>query len=210
MRLAWTENELRRIGDAEELEIAPVRRGTGRASRPIWVVRYGDDLYVRAAYVEASGWHRIARASGQARISAGGVEKDVTVQDADPGVLDAVDAAYRRGKGKSPGVLMAAFGDRPAEKITTREISTFLRKLDSEGVSPRSVNKNRQVLSAIFGFACRVDTHNLPSIPVAGTAKRREPLAAVLDFYEPEEVERIASAAADGSHRGAQPTNLSA
>jgi integrase len=105
---------------------------------------------------------------------------------------------------------MAAFGDRPAEKITTREISTFLRKLDGEGVSPRSVNKNRQVLSAIFGFACRVDTHSLPSNPVAGTTKRREPPAAVLDFYEPEEVETIASAAADGSHRGAQPANLSA
>jgi len=119
-------------------------------------------------------------------------------------------APHRRGKGKSPGVLMAAFGDRPAARITTREVSTFLRKLDTEGVSPRSVNKNRQVLSAIFGYACRVDTHSLPSNPVAGTTKRREPPAAVLDFYEPEEVEMIASAAADGSHRGAQPANLSA
>jgi site-specific recombinase XerD len=101
-------------------------------------------------------------------------------------------APHRRGKGKSPGILMAAFGDRPAAKITTREVSTFLRKLDTEGVSPRSVNKNRQVLSAIFGYACRVDTHGLPSNPVAATTKRREPPAAVLDFYEPEEVETIA------------------
>lgn len=116
---------------------------------------------------------------------------------------------HRRGGGKSPGVLMAAFGDRPAAKITTRDVSTFLRRLDTEDVSPRSVNKNRQVLSAIFGYACRGDTHGLPSNPVAGTTKRREPPAAVLDFYEPEEVETIASAAADGSHRGAQPSNLS-
>jgi hypothetical protein len=80
---AWTDNELRRIGGAEELEIAPVHRdGTWRASRPIWVVRDGDDLYVRAAYGSGSGWHRIARASGQARISAGGAEQDVTVEDA--------------------------------------------------------------------------------------------------------------------------------
>lgn len=44
--LAWTDNELRRIGDAEELEIAPLRRDrTRRAPRPIWVVRAGDDLY---------------------------------------------------------------------------------------------------------------------------------------------------------------------
>ncbi len=45
---------------------------------------------------------------------------------------------------------MATFGDRPVVKITTREVSAFLRKLDGEGVSPRSVNKNRQVLSAIW------------------------------------------------------------
>jgi hypothetical protein len=33
---AWTDNELRRIGGAEELEITPVRRdGTRRAPRPI-------------------------------------------------------------------------------------------------------------------------------------------------------------------------------
>jgi integrase len=61
----------------------------------------------------------------------------------------------------------------------------------------------------MFGFACRTDTHSLPTNPVTGTAKRREPPAAVLDFYEPEEVETIASAAADGSHRGQQPSNLS-
>jgi hypothetical protein len=48
---AWTDQDLRRIGDAEELEIAPVRRtGELRRATPIWVVRAGEDLYVRAAY----------------------------------------------------------------------------------------------------------------------------------------------------------------
>jgi hypothetical protein len=97
----WTDNELRRIGDADELEIAPVRRdGTTRTPRPIWVVRAGDDLYVRAAYGAKSGWHRIAQASGRARISAGGVEKDVTVKTADIGMFDAVDTAYREKYGR--------------------------------------------------------------------------------------------------------------
>jgi integrase len=117
-------------------------------------------------------------------------------------------APHRRGNGRSPGVLMTAFGDRPAAKITTREVSAFLRGLDRQGVSPRSVNKNRQVLSAIFGYACRADTHNLQANPVAATTKRREAPPAVLDFYEPAEVETIASAAAEGAHRGAQPANL--
>ena len=56
--------------------------------------------YETDAYGAGSGWYRIARASGHARISAGGVEKDVTVEDADSGVLDAVDAAYREKYGR--------------------------------------------------------------------------------------------------------------
>ena len=93
---AWTDDELQRISESDELEIAAVRRdGTLREGRPIWVVRAGDDLYVRAAYGSASGWHRVARASGLARIRAGGVQKDVMVDDADEAVLDQVDAAYR-------------------------------------------------------------------------------------------------------------------
>jgi hypothetical protein len=93
---AWTEEELRRLGTAQEMEIAPVRRnGELRRATPIWVVRAGDELYVRAAYGNGSGWYGVARTSGKAHVRAGGVERDVTVEDADPGVLDAVDAAYR-------------------------------------------------------------------------------------------------------------------
>jgi hypothetical protein len=85
---AWTPEELDRIQAAQELEIAPVRRdGTLRQPVPIWVVRAGDDLYVRAAYGEGSGWHRVARASGRARIRAGGVEKDVMVEEAQGAVV---------------------------------------------------------------------------------------------------------------------------
>ena len=62
------------------------------------------------------------------------------------------------GKGKSPGHVMAALGDRPAAKVTTREVSAFLRELDGSGVSPRTVNKYRQVLSAIFNYGRRERT----------------------------------------------------
>jgi hypothetical protein len=47
---AWTSDELTRIGEADELEIASLRRdGTLRDPVTIWVVRHGDDLYVRFA-----------------------------------------------------------------------------------------------------------------------------------------------------------------
>jgi hypothetical protein len=93
---AWADDELRRIADAEQLHIAPVRRnGELRSATPIWVVRADDDLYVRAAYGANKGWHGVARTSRRARISAGGVERDVAIEDADQSVFDAVDDAYR-------------------------------------------------------------------------------------------------------------------
>lgn len=51
----WTSHELNKVGTAEALEIASLRRdGTLRKSRTIWVVRCGDDLYVRFVYGRTS------------------------------------------------------------------------------------------------------------------------------------------------------------
>jgi hypothetical protein len=96
MTTTWTSDELSRIDAVDELEIAPRKRdGTLRKPLPIWAVRVGDDLYVRAAYGPATGWHRVARTSREARVRAGGVEKDVTIEDAGDAVNDEVDAAYK-------------------------------------------------------------------------------------------------------------------
>jgi hypothetical protein len=55
----WTSEELDTIGAAEELEIAGLRAdGTLRRTTTIWVVRDGDDVYVRSAYGPASAWFR--------------------------------------------------------------------------------------------------------------------------------------------------------
>jgi hypothetical protein len=93
---AWTNDELNKIGTAEELEIAPLRQdGTLRKPVTIWVVRVGDDLYVRSANGRASAWFRGVLARHEGRIQAGGVEKDVSfVEETDPTVNDQIDAAY--------------------------------------------------------------------------------------------------------------------
>jgi hypothetical protein len=93
----WTTDELAAIAAADELEIAPLRPdGTQRPPVTIWVVRDGDDLYVRSFRGRDSGWFRGTQASHEGRIRAGGVDKDVTfVDEADPGVNDQIDAAYR-------------------------------------------------------------------------------------------------------------------
>ena len=93
----WTSDELNQIGTAEELQIIPHRRdGTLRNPVTIWVVRVGDDLYVRSYRGRGGSWFRAAQTSHEGRIRAGGVEKDVTfVDETDPGLNDQIDAAYR-------------------------------------------------------------------------------------------------------------------
>jgi hypothetical protein len=84
------------------------------------VVRAGDDLYVRAAYDANKGWHGVARTSHQVRISAGGISKDVTVEDADQAVLDAVDAAYRQKYGGRHASIVDSVTDAEHRATTLR------------------------------------------------------------------------------------------
>lgn len=113
--------------------------------------------------------------------------------------------SYTRGPRKSAGRLMQAFGDRPIAEVSTAEVSAFLRSLDREGLKPRNVNKHRQVLAAMFTYACRADTYQLPANPVTGTDKRREDPPVALDYYEVEEVEALARACEQGQHRTDKP-----
>ena len=92
----WTKDELTKIGCAEELQIASLRRdGTLRKPVTIWVVRDGDSLHVRSVKGPTAAWFRGAQEGHEGRIRAGGVEKDVTIVDADHDIDDEVDAAYQ-------------------------------------------------------------------------------------------------------------------
>ena len=93
---AWTSEELKKIGSAEELQIASLRKdGSLRSMRIIWVVRVGDDLYVRSVNGRTSDWFRGVLDCHEGCIRAGGVEKDVAfVEESDPMVSDQIDAAY--------------------------------------------------------------------------------------------------------------------
>ena len=94
---AWTTDELAKIGAAEELHIAPLRRdGTLRKPVTIWVVRHSDDLYVRSYKGLDAAWFRGIQARHEGHIRAGGVDKDVTfVAETDSSLNDQIDAAYR-------------------------------------------------------------------------------------------------------------------
>lgn len=93
----WTSKELNKIGTAEELKIASLRRdGTLRKPVIVWVVRLGDDLYVRSVNGRTGAWFRGTQVRHEGRIWAGGVEKDVTfVEEAGSEINEQIDAAYR-------------------------------------------------------------------------------------------------------------------
>jgi hypothetical protein len=93
----WTSDQLTAIGNADELQIAP-RRDDGQLRKPvtIWVVRDGDDLYVRSYRGVGAAWFRGAQLRHEGHVRAGGVDQDVTfAAETDPGVNDLLDAAYR-------------------------------------------------------------------------------------------------------------------
>ncbi|HVN59640.1 MAG TPA: DUF2255 family protein [Gaiellaceae bacterium] len=91
----WTSDELDRIGAADELELASARRdGTLRDPVTMWVVRHGDDLYVRSVNGRGSSWFHGAQTRHEAHIRAGGVDRDVLLVETDD-ATDELDAAYR-------------------------------------------------------------------------------------------------------------------
>ncbi|GIH02303.1 hypothetical protein Rhe02_03700 [Rhizocola hellebori] len=91
----WKAEDLDRIGKAEELQLASQRDdGTMRPYVTMWVVRAGDDLYVRSAHGPGNPWYRRAKASGVGRIRAGGVERDVAFAGATEDAHADIDVAY--------------------------------------------------------------------------------------------------------------------
>lgn len=86
------------IERAEEIEVITVRADeTPLQPVPIWVVRVGDDLYVRSYRGEDGAWYRHARTEQAGRVRAASFEQAVRFEPvADPAAGEAIDAAYTR------------------------------------------------------------------------------------------------------------------
>jgi hypothetical protein len=94
----WTSEELDKIGTAEELQIASLRRDDTLRNRVIiWVVRMGDDLYVRSVNGRTSGWFCGVQVRHEGQVWVGGIEKNVRFVEigAEDDLNDQIDAAYR-------------------------------------------------------------------------------------------------------------------
>lgn len=93
----WTSDELKKIESTEELRIASLLQdGTLRKPVIIWVVRVGDEVYVRSVNGRTSAWFRGVQSRHRGQVRAGGVVKDVAfVEESDPDINNQIDDAYR-------------------------------------------------------------------------------------------------------------------
>ena len=125
MDATWSDEELRRIGDATELQVSSQRAdGTLRPYVTIWGVRSGQDLYIRSAHGPGNRWFRSAADSGVGRIRAGGTEAAVTFTpvDSTSPVHRDVDRAYH-GKYDSYGPRIVGAVVGPAAAAVTLRVS---------------------------------------------------------------------------------------
>ena len=100
--------------------------------------------------------------------------KPATLRDRES-VLAEPGGTYRRGERTINGHVMAALGDQPASKITTRQINQLLTAISDTGVTASTVNKYRAVIVSVFNYGMREATHRLPGNPAADSDRRREP-----------------------------------
>ena len=101
----WARRELDAIDAAQELALASAR-GDGTLRRPVtmWVVRIGDDVYVRSVNGRGSAWFRGAQTRHEARIRARGIEQVVGLVETDE-AGEQLDAAYQTKYGRYPTIV---------------------------------------------------------------------------------------------------------
>src|SRR5437764_732716 len=109
----WSVDQLDRIGAADELALAARRPdGTLKRAVTIWVVRVGDEIYVRSYRGPGGRWYRAASARPTGHIASGGIERDVRFVKAQPETAEAIDAAYREKYARFPAYVEPMLTDQ--------------------------------------------------------------------------------------------------
>lgn len=91
----WTEDELNKIASSTELHLSTMRPDESlRNPVTIWVVRVGEDLYVRAVGGTKGKWYRHAIELHKGQIDAGGISKNVEFREITGADQTTIDHAY--------------------------------------------------------------------------------------------------------------------
>jgi len=122
---AWPKDELRRIAEADDLHIAPLRADGATYGTPTWIwsVAVGNALYVRAYHGRSSRWHQAALRQKAGRIIAAGLTREVAFAPADGPINDLIDDAYRAKYRGSPYLapMVGARARSATVRITPRD-----------------------------------------------------------------------------------------
>ena len=123
--MTWPQDELRKIAEADDFHIAPLREDGATYGTPTWIWSVAVDgaLYVRAYNGRDSRWYKAAVRQKAGRITAAGMTKAVDFEPVDGPINDRVDEAYRAKYRDSP-YLKPMIGPRARAatvKVTPRE-----------------------------------------------------------------------------------------
>jgi len=93
----WAKDELRKIAEADDLHVAPLRDDGITVGTPTWIwsVAVDDALYVRGYNGVKSRWYQAAVQQKAGRIIAAGMTKEVVFEPVDGPINDRIDEAYR-------------------------------------------------------------------------------------------------------------------
>ena len=120
----WSEDELRKIAETDDLHISPFREDGVTYGTPTWIwsVVVDDALYVRGYNGQNSSWYRAAVQQQAGRISAAGMTKEVAFEAVEGPSNNRIDDAYRAKYGGSPYLspMIGARARAATVKITPR------------------------------------------------------------------------------------------
>jgi hypothetical protein len=109
------------MASEDELELASQRSDASlREPVTIWMVRVGDDVFVRSVKGSDGPWFRGTRTVGRGRARAGQLERDVAFEDADGSLGEAIDDAYRDKYRRYASDIVGSVLTEQAKASTTR------------------------------------------------------------------------------------------
>ena len=127
----WPQDELRRIAEADDLHIAPLREDGVTCGTPTWIwsVAVDGGLYVRAYNGRKSRWYQAAVRQKAGRIVAAGMTREVAFETVDGSINDRIDDAYRAKYRGNPYLdpMIGARARSATVKIVPRDPSCLVR-----------------------------------------------------------------------------------
>ncbi|MBY2968045.1 DUF2255 family protein [Rhizobium leguminosarum] len=121
----WSDDELSKIDQADDLKIAPFRDDGATYGTPTWIweVVVDGSLYVRGYHGQKSRWYQAAVQQKAGRIIAAGMTRTVAFEPVDGPMNDRIDDAYRAKYDKSQYLapMVSARARAATVRITPRE-----------------------------------------------------------------------------------------